>query len=305
MKTNLFRKLLYAKGVNFILRNALRPFKSILPKSFLIPTNGVIKINLDKDKSIFIDGNQTCFVTRLLFWHGIKGYEHNVVKIFVKMISEMNCFFDVGANVGYYSFLAYKYNPNVNIYSFEPSPGTYNYLVRNIKLNDAYQYVIPLRLALSNFEGESVFFQHYNSKVHEINQQLGGSSSLSVDDSEKQNYVKIKVNVTTMDKFVFENNIKKVDFIKLDTEATEHLILEGGINVLKKFKPIIICEVLKNKIETNLEVFFDSIGYEYYRVNEKGLQHMKKLHFETYKEDIFFIHPDKIQFINKYLYDAR
>lgn len=48
---------------------------------------------------------------------------------------------------------------------------------------------------------------------------------------------KIKVKLTTLDKFVEENNIKKIDFIKIDAEGSEREIIKGAKLIIKKFKP--------------------------------------------------------------------
>jgi FkbM family methyltransferase len=175
-------------------------------------------------------------------------------------------------------------------------------LVHNISLNNATQNITPEKLALSNHKGETVFYQHFNSKVDNINEQLGGGSSLAVEDSSKHEFVQIKVSATTIDDFVIENNIKQIDFIKLDTETTEHLVLKGAVNSLQKFKPLIICEVFKNKIENELEILFDGLGYKYFRVTHQGLHQMNKLCFDTYKEDIYFVHPSKDHLIKEFIY---
>ena len=46
----------------------------------------------------------------------------------------------------------------------------------------------------------------------------------------------IKVNVTTIDKYCFEHNIKP-DFIKMDIEGAELSALKGGIETIKKYRP--------------------------------------------------------------------
>lgn len=46
-----------------------------------------------------------------------------------------------------------------------------------------------------------------------------------------------KVESITLDKYVFDNKLDRVDFIKMDIEGAEILAIEGSINTIKKFKP--------------------------------------------------------------------
>ena len=50
------------------------------------------------------------------------------------------------------------------------------------------------------------------------------------------------VKVTTIDQFVSENQIRKVDFIKADIEGTERYMLKGATETLRRFAPkLAIC----------------------------------------------------------------
>jgi hypothetical protein len=53
---------------------------------------------------------------------------------------------------------------------------------------------------------------------------------------------KSTIEVTTIDVFVEENNLTRVDFIKADIEGYERYMLEGAKETLKKFAPkLAIC----------------------------------------------------------------
>ena len=47
----------------------------------------------------------------------------------------------------------------------------------------------------------------------------------------------VKMNATTIDEFVESNNIKRIDYLKMDVEGAEKHILEGAVNTIKKFRP--------------------------------------------------------------------
>jgi hypothetical protein len=68
---------------------------------------------------------------------------------------------------------------------------------------------------------------------------LGGGMSSIVMDIE---YEYEKISITTLDKFVEENKLERVDFIKADIEGAERDMLKGATNVLKTFAPkLAIC----------------------------------------------------------------
>ncbi|MDR2965769.1 MAG: FkbM family methyltransferase [Treponema sp.] len=52
-----------------------------------------------------------------------------------------------------------------------------------------------------------------------------------------------KVKTITLDKFIEKNNISKMDILKIDIEGNELYALKGGINGIKRFRPIIFCEI--------------------------------------------------------------
>ena len=64
---------------------------------------------------------------------------------------------------------------------------------------------------------------------------------------------------------------KKIDLIKLDTEANEHSVLAGADNVLRHHRPIIQCEILKDQIESEMESILSKYDYIYYRATDGGL----------------------------------
>jgi len=50
------------------------------------------------------------------------------------------------------------------------------------------------------------------------------------------------ISITTIDKFVEDNKLSRVDFIKADIEGAERYMLQGATNVLKTFAPkLAIC----------------------------------------------------------------
>ena len=108
---------------------------------------------------------------------------------------------------------------------------------------------------MSNFTGTAQFSAIKNPKFIDIQDQLAGDGGLSEKFSGARSVFKFDVAVDTLDNYVLHklpSNLK-IDLIKLDTEASEHLVLAGAESVLQNHRPIIQCEVLPGQIEKELQ----------------------------------------------------
>ena len=135
---------------------------------------------------------------------------------------------DAGANFGLFSALASSLGAIV--YAFEPVKITREkYLEKTAKLNGNINII---SLALSNTIGNIL---------------IKGGSSVSASIVENLNkkqgdLINETVSTITIDDWVKQNNISKIDFIKADIEGAERLMLEGAQWVLKNYAPkLAIC----------------------------------------------------------------
>ena len=97
-------------------------------------------------------------------------------------------------------------------------------------------------------------------------------------------------------------DLERIDLLKIDTEGSEYLILEGAGKVLKKDRPIVICETLFNLIEEKLESIFIELDYEFYNHSENGLVKVNSI---QRKEDngvrnCFFVPKEKVSLIKEF-----
>jgi FkbM family methyltransferase len=297
---NIIRKTFYNKYLNFIIRNVLKPFKSFLPTKFYTPVEGIIKVKVGDNKKFYFKTNRTNFVGKILFWGGIQNYEYPTIKVLMKIINPMKIFLDVGANTGYYSLVVSTINNKIKTYAFEPGDGAFNFLTDNIKINKFENQIFPQKAALADKNGESTFFIETSNKDSDIAQLSGGSSLIEIDD-DKFEYREERVKVYTLDTFAKENNLANIDLIKLDTEATEHLVLRGGEFVLKNHRPIIICEVIKNNIEEEIQFEMNKYNYKYFLTIESGLKKVESLYSDIEYAYYFFIPEEKENLINEFI----
>lgn len=113
---------IYKSSINYGVRTLLKPFARFVPEPWQFPVTGVITVHVGEGKRIKLACNPTSYIAKVLFWKGVRGFEYNLVHVFVELVKDAQVFLDIGANIGYYSLLAAAFNPDVKIVSFEPLP---------------------------------------------------------------------------------------------------------------------------------------------------------------------------------------
>jgi len=143
---------------------------------------------------------------------------------------------DIGANVGLYSVYAAK-TKNTKVYSFEPSVFNLETLASNIHLNGLSSLVtiIPIALNDESREGE----------LNMTTTELGGAlstfdKSYGFDGRELDVIFKYTLISITMDEALSKLNLKAPDYVKIDVDGIEHLVLRGGSKVLSRVKGVLI-----------------------------------------------------------------
>ena len=275
------------------MRTLLKPFSKIIPSTYKFPVNGTITIDLAQDKKILLSCNETSHLSRLLFWDGTKGFEHHIYQHFSKLIKNTDTFLDIGANVGYYSLVAGRLSPHTKTFAFEPVEVINKFLNENICINK-FENVTAYKIALSNFIGETDFFTIVNNDFSE-SEQLTGDGSLKNDYVKNLNHKVVKVKTDTLDNFVKTNNIRNIKLIKMDTEATENLVIEGGFETIQKNRPVIFCEVLKNQIEEKIEALMLKLDYSFYLLNGNNITSVKSLLNSEIGNDYLFLPKEQAE----------
>jgi FkbM family methyltransferase len=158
---------------------------------------------------------------------GPYGYAGSDVDVTVK---SNDIVIDAGAWIG--DFAAYAANKGATVYAFEPVRETYSWLCKTERLNNINTgrgEIYPVQKGLGCSECEiAISLDENNSGASSIISKEGKSSET--------------IAITTLDKFVEENRIERVNFIKADIEGAERDMLRGATHVLKTFAPkLAIC----------------------------------------------------------------
>jgi FkbM family methyltransferase len=205
------------------------------------------------------------WVQQNIFLYGY--YEENETEYLLKRSQTLTTFFDIGANVGYYSLLA-STQITINkgkIYAFEPVSKTYNRLLENISLNNlTCVKTYPFAISDSN----ATF------KINIGNDQNWGMSSITKH-KHSSNQSEI-VKCMTLDTFCNENQVKNIDLIKIDVEGAEFKVLKGMEKIITDHKPEILIEILDENLNpngiTSQDVFnyLWEKGYKSYEISRNG-----------------------------------
>lgn len=291
---------IHKQPLNKIISKLISPFKKLVPEKYYFAIDGTHKIRLTEGKSMLFHANPTSNLLRVLFWKGIEGFEFKEYNIFVQLAKKSKVFFDIGANIGYYSIVAKKFNPEIIVHGFEPMPSANKYFNINKMLNNFNDIHIH-SIALTDYKGEAVFHSNLNPRFPQIKDHLFGDNSLDEKATGNISRIKINVKTNTLDQFVEENLDKtlKIDLIKMDTESTEHLVLQGGKAILRNHRPIIMCEVIKGFHEHEIAFVLKEFDYDFFEVTNKGLVYVNTLYVEKGKNDYFFIPKEKVNLLAK------
>ena len=294
-------KFIYSGRVNFILRHINRAVHIILPQSWKISPSGVLSLRLAGAKFKIVT-NPTSYVGKDLFWEGPSNFEYT--SLFIDLIKKIDCLYDVGANIGYYSIAAASVNSGLQVVSFEPASGPFNYLRRNVIINKLSNVAIE-QIALSDKNGYILFSEVVSNKYNFIDNTLSGEGN-SGGKMKKLKYKEVNVPTITLDLYAQRVKSQPIDLIKMDTEGTEHLILANATTILTDMKPIIICETLYDTIEAELESVMRPLGYKFFNVLGPGLKEVNTIRRteDNGVRDCFFVHPDKLKLVEKYLVEV-
>ncbi len=207
----------------------------LFKRSFIIHLSDFIEKQVKKDDMIFHVSNS------LIQWRVNSFYEKEPETIdWINSFEKDSVFWDIGSNIGLYSIYAAK-RKNAKVFSFEPSTSNLRILSRNIFINKLSNqiYLIPLALNSKN----SLNF----SQIKESTFREGGAeNSFSVDYNWQGKSFKPKNEYNTLGTsidFLTKNKIIPLpNYIKIDVDGIEHLILRGGIETLKskKIKSVLI-----------------------------------------------------------------
>lgn len=167
----------------------------------------------------------------------VRGMHESAQTRFVRsFLKPAMTFIDGGANIGYYSVIAAALTYPAKVHSFEPGARMFEELTANVALNGMEQSCILNKAALGEKPGTARLsmyapgFEVYSSLAEHkwINTAPIGYEEVAV---------------VTLDDYVRQNGIDRVDLLKLDIEGAELLALRGATDLLGRLRPVLMIEL--------------------------------------------------------------
>lgn len=158
--------------------------------------------------------------------------------------------------------------PDSKIYAFEPVPDSYTDCLFKSQF---YKNISVFNLALTNFSGETSFFQVDPETSPDKN--IGASSLLKFKEGLNgtmfnQCWIQkeIKVKAQTLNNWANTNKINEIDIIWIDVQGAELQVFQGGDDILKRTKVILTEVGLKpyyenHSIKNDIDKFLFEKGF--------------------------------------------
>jgi FkbM family methyltransferase len=150
-------------------------------------------------------------------WLG--SYELETQTRITKELKRGEVFYDVGANVGFYSLLAAVLTEPGLVYAFEPLPANLVFLKRHLELNNM-QEVNVFEVAISDEVGTACFEAEKSRAMGKL-----------------QGRGDLQVSTSTLDALVSDGKIIPPNFIKMDIEGSEFDALIGAKVCFARYRP--------------------------------------------------------------------
>jgi FkbM family methyltransferase len=169
---------------------------------------------------------------------------------------------DVGANMGSHTLeLARTVGPHGRVLACEPTAHVFARLLANLEANPELRPRVHAHQVMLMAAPDAA-----------LPAKLVSSWPLGSDPERDRTswgrpYPTTGALVSTMDRWVAEQSVDRVDLVKLDVEGNECAVLDGAVDVLHRHRPVIVCEVfaqplmVQGRTVDDLLDRFEAAGY--------------------------------------------
>jgi FkbM family methyltransferase len=158
-------------------------------------------------------------------------FESHIINTVIKDIVQKSTYIvDVGANIGCHAVSYGNFNPKCKVWAFEPQKNIYDILQRNVDRNNLGDRVKTFQCALAHEPTRTTLVSM--DKVFDYNYNVVNKAGVGFGEGGET------TEVITIDSL----NLPGLDFMKIDVEGAEGLVIMGASETIKKYKPVIFFE---------------------------------------------------------------
>jgi FkbM family methyltransferase len=170
------------------------------------------------------------------YGHYHERYEADLVQ---RLLSGDEVFWDVGANVGYFTLVAATaLKDRGQIVAFEPGQNAYARLVSNLALNP-YRNIRTYPVAVTDREGEAVL--HLAGDIADTSANLYQAAQAQAGQE--------VCRTVALDHFLRSEGLRPPDLVKLDAEGAELAVLQGAQGLIHDSPPLWLMEMEEKNLQ--------------------------------------------------------
>ena len=228
-------------------------------------------------------------------------YDEAILNSLTGIVPKNGIILDIGANVGGLTLPFAKICvPSGTVFAFEPDIEVREQLLENIKINKLKNIIVN-PIALQDSLKTKLVTLFKRRAIHDDGRTNKGLSTIE----KNPTYIQAEeiVKADTIDNFVSEKDIAKINVIKIDVEGADYKVLLGGKNTIEKDLPIIIYEfspiiddIIRENNTKKCYEFLEKIGYIQIQIlfsNKNKILHEYSKNIT--ESDILCIHKSKMK----------
>ena len=224
------------------------------------------RLEIVVDRSIKMEVDPSKSIGAAFYWMGI--HELNEWRFLNGFLTPNMVFLDVGANQGEFSLFAAKRLTGGQVFAFEPVSIFYEKLNNNV-IKNKFTNITTFQFGLSDASRQVPVYMG-----QEVTVENEGLASV-FQSSDRSRFIQ-QIDLKVLDEIVHSLEVPRIDFIKIDVEGSELMVLKGSRKTLQQYTPWVMLEISNDTYRSagysvnDVREFFNSIGYSLYTIGRAG-----------------------------------
>lgn len=216
---------------------------------------------------------------------GFMKKQHPEIHFLKKIIKKNYVCIDIGANLGYYSyFLSILAGPNGKLYAVEPVELFAEIWEKNLKKSKYDNFQI-FRFALGEENKKiKMVIPVFNGVLHH------GMTRIKEDDAGN---IALEAIVEMKKPDTIFSELSSIDFIKIDVEGYEHVIIKNMQDIIKQHLPVIQAELSGEENRESVIKTLSGLNYEAYILSDNKLVKAGNHEINIHPRDFYFLPEGK------------